>query len=171
MRRRGSYIGIGIIAITLLYIWNNSLQSTTLSNEQSGKVLEIIEDIFHTPPLDTEEAQHIVRKVAHMIEFALLGIEMALLLYITEKMCKRNLVYVLFIGLASAVMDETIQVFSRRGSQVLDVWIDFAGLIVGIGIGLIAYAFIRRLRMYMRKQKHITINDKPVYHYNHARSS
>lgn len=171
MHNRGWYIGIGIITITLLYIWNNSLQSTTWSNEQSSKVLVIIEEVFNTPPLDTEEAQHIVRKAAHVLEFALLGFEMALLLYLTWKMRRQNLVAVLFIGLVSAVTDETIQIFSQRGSQVVDIWIDFAGFITGVGIGLIAYALFCRLKVHVRKQKHTAIDNKQMYQYNSARGS
>jgi VanZ family protein len=156
MHKRGWYIGVGIIIITLLYIWNNSVQSTTRSNEQSSKVLDIIEEVFNTPPLDTVEAQYIVRKAAHVLEFAMLGLEMALLLYLTGKMRRQNLVGVLFIGLVSAVTDETIQIFSRRGSLVMDVWIDFAGFTAGIGIVLIAYALLSRVKIHTRKQKHIS---------------
>lgn len=42
-------------------------------------------------------------------------------------------VYTAFAGLITALMDETIQLFSAgRSSQVTDVWIDFAGCVVGI---------------------------------------
>lgn len=169
MYRKRWYIGICIIVITLLYIWNNSLQSTTRSNEQSSKVLEVIEEVFKTPPLDTEEAQHIVRKAAHVMEFALLGLEMVLLLF--RKMYRQNLVAVLFFGLASSVMDETIQIFSQRGSQVVDIWIDFAGLITGMGIGLTAYTLFGRVRVYVRKHKHTDINNKRTFQYNNVRDS
>ncbi len=162
MYRRRWYIGICIIVITLLYIWNNSLQSAIVSNGQSKRVLEVIEEVFRTPPLDTEEAQHIVRKVAHISEFALLGMEMVLLLYLTGKMRRQNLAAVLFIGLASAVMDETIQIFSQRGSQVMDIWIDFAGFVAGIGIALIAYALISRVIIHICKHKHTAIDGKSM---------
>ena len=51
-----------------------------------------------------------------MAEFALFGMEMVLLFLIAGKMSRGNLIAVLFIDLISAVTDETIQVFSRRGS-------------------------------------------------------
>lgn len=149
MNRRKWYISLCIIGSTLLYIWSNSLQSAIESNEQSKKVLEAIEEVFRTQPLDTEEAQHIVRKAAHVAEFALLGLEMALLLLFTGKMCKRNIITILFIGLASAVTDETIQVFTQRGSQVIDIWIDFSGLISGIGAG----ALLRRAVVLLSAKK------------------
>ena len=171
MYRRRWYICICIIALTLLYIWSNSLQSAIVSNGQSKRVLEVVEEVFRTPPLDTEEAQHIVRKVAHVLEFALLGLEMVLLLYLTGKMCRHNLVTILFIGLASAVMDETIQIFSQRGSQVVDIWIDFAGFAMGVGIGLTVDVIISKARLYLHKQKHAAIDNKRMYQYNNARDS
>ena len=50
-------------------------------------------------------------------------------------LCQRGLqgsVNSLFAGLAVAVTDETIQIFSGRGSQVLDVVLDFSGALTGI---------------------------------------
>ena len=154
MNGRKWCIGICLIALTLLYIWSNSLQSAFQSNEQSKKVLEVIEEVFHTPPLETKEAQHIVRKVAHMAEFALLGLEMTLLLFIAGKKLKQNVIIILFIGLASAIVDETIQAFTQRGSQVMDIWIDFIGLISGIGLGLSAFVLFRGTIVLISTRKH-----------------
>ncbi len=140
MNKRRWYAGLCILSIKLLCIFNNFLQSATRSNEQSDKVLEVIEEVFKTPQLNTETAQHIVRKAAHVAEFALLGLEMAVLLIIAGMPRRQYLVTFLFIGLTCAVMDETKQVFSQRGSQVMDVWIDFAGVVVGMGIVKIAHA-------------------------------
>ena len=171
MNKKKLCFGLCIIGITLLYIFWNSLQPVVQSNEQSRRVLEVIEEVFNTPPLDTEEAQHIVRKAAHVVEFALLGMEMVLLLFVARKMSWGNLTTVLFIGLISAVTDETIQVFSQRGSQVLDVWIDFAGLMMGIGIGAAAHALVRSVRRYVRKQKHTAIKNMHIYQYGNEQSS
>lgn len=152
MNRRKGCVCICFILMTVLYIWGNSLQPTIQSNEQSKRVLEAIEDVFNTPSLDTQEAQHIVRKAAHVAEFALLGLEMALLLIISGKMIWRNLTAILLIGLSSALLDETVQVFTRRGSQVLDVWIDAAGLITGIGVCAMAHALWKSAGRHVRKQ-------------------
>ena len=157
MNRKRWSIGICFITITLLYIWSNSLQSTFQSNEQSNKVLEIIEKVFNIPLLDMGEAQYVVRKVAHMLEFALLGFVVVLLLFITGKICRQNLVNALFFGLASAVMDETIQLFSHRGSQVVDIWIDFVGLVAGIGLGVSIFLFFREVRIHVHKRKQAAI--------------
>ncbi len=162
MNKRKWSAGICIILLTALYIWSNSLQSGAVSNEQSKMVLEIIEDVFRTPSLDTQEAQHIVRKAAHVMEFALLGLEMAVLLLLTGKMRGQNIVNALFAGLAAAVVDESIQAFTLRGSQVIDLWFDLAGVLMGIGIGLIAYMLLHKARMQKAIRKPLAMAHEPA---------
>ena len=38
-------------------------------------------------------------------------------------------------GLVAAFLDETIQIFSGRGSDIRDVWIDLIGIALGMVIG------------------------------------
>lgn len=52
-------------------------------------------------------------------------------------------------GLLIAFMDETIQLFSDRGSQVQDVWLDFAGVVTGV---LLAVA-VRRIVGWLRARR------------------
>ncbi len=43
-------------------------------------------------------------------------------------------------GVLTALTDETIQIFSAgRSSQVTDVWLDFAGVLAGILVGLVCW--------------------------------
>ena len=43
--------------------------------------------------------------------------------------------HVLFYGMTTALIDETIQLFSAgRAARVTDVWIDFGGLCVGLAL-------------------------------------
>lgn len=52
-----------------------------------------------------------------------------------------------FPGLTAACVDETIQMFvTGRNSSLLDVWIDAAGVAVGIGLLLAGYHLFRRKR-------------------------
>lgn len=152
MNRRKWIIGICVIALTVLYIWSNSLPSIEQSNRQSGKVLKLIETVFRTPPLDTEENQHIIRKTAHMMEFSLLGLEMAILLLITGAMRLRNIAIILIAGLAAAAMDETIQIFTHRGSQVSDVVLDFMGVLFGITMGFAIHSPYCRAKDHLQKK-------------------
>ena len=38
------------------------------------------------------------------------------------------------LGLLAAFLDETLQIFSGRGSMVADVWLDFAGVVFGVAV-------------------------------------
>ena len=38
------------------------------------------------------------------------------------------------LGLLAAFLDETLQLFSGRGSMVADVWLDFAGVVFGVAV-------------------------------------
>lgn len=67
----------------------------------------------------------IVRKCAHMFEFFLLAVWVTLLL-------KNKYPTILLCGIITALLDETIQLYSGRSSRVADVWIDTLGFILGI---------------------------------------
>ena len=99
---------------------------------------------------------HLVRKTAHFVEFAVLGG----LLCLVCKVCmvtggepgvgepggksggesggeptKSGVVRAVcacLLGLLAAFLDETLQLFSGRGSMVADVWLDFAGVVCGV---------------------------------------
>lgn len=84
-------------------------------------------------------SEAIIRKLAHCFEFAVFGIILSLFFY--ERLADR-LPLVGFFGLAAAVCDETIQLFSiGRSSQIKDVWIDFGGFAAGTLLIFILYAF------------------------------
>ena len=60
------------------------------------------------------------------MEFALLGIEVSL--YVALFARKKIFMLASYpLGLFIALFDETIQIFSGRGSSVRDVWLDFLG--------------------------------------------
>ena len=61
---------------------------------------------------------------------ALLG---ALLALLTGAFRRRDRVaLMLLLGLLTALLDETIQKFTGRTSSVLDVWLDFSGVVLGL---------------------------------------
>ena len=75
------------------------------------------------------DVEHHIRKLAHFLEFALLGL---LLCRSFSAFGVKNFTatgYILFLGLLAAVVDEYIQSFSPgRGSMVKDVLLDFSGV-------------------------------------------
>ena len=132
-----------LLALTLAFIWGNSLLSRETSGMLSDTLMEKLnaaaaflglpEDLF-TVMADTdddgieEESSYLIRKAAHVTEFAVLS---ALLwLRLGPESPRRGR---LTLGLCAAVAaaDETIQIFSRRGPSVIDVGIDCCGAALG----------------------------------------
>jgi VanZ family protein len=118
------------------------------SSEQSSAVGEIIEEII---PPETPVGGYVqtnIRKIAHFVEFAALGAEVAVFVILFLK--KRNFVFLSFgFGILIALLDETIQVFSKRGPEITDVWLDFFGfasfaVIVYTVSALIFYIQVKR---------------------------
>lgn len=131
---------IGIVVIWHLVIFLQSFLPGDLSSNQSGIIVNFVYPIIQSIGLniDIETTSFLIRKLAHMVEFAILGI---FLFYLYKyKFNQKKLLFVLmFHGLLVAVIDETIQSFiPNRAGQVLDVLIDFVGFSIGItGIWLL----------------------------------
>ena len=145
-----------LLALTLAFIWGNSLLSREVSGRLSDAVMGVMntaagklgfdEDLFtYMADVDgdgqDEPTSRIVRKMAHVAEFAVLGI---LLWLRFERPAARRLLTALGFGVLVAAADETIQIFSRRGSQLSDVAIDAAGVLLGICLAPAAEAILRR---------------------------
>ena len=120
---------LAVIALTLVFIFSNSLKSSTDSADDSGAVGDFVAGII---PPDTELGEFVqdnIRKTAHFAEFAVLGAEVAVLvwLYFRRYRVLAMSLSPLF-GLLVAVVDETLQYIPKdRGPSVLDVWIDVGG--------------------------------------------
>lgn len=84
------------------------------------------------------------------MEYAALGIELTLLLIVSRRVRWQAAFNCAFFGMTVTLTDETIQIFSDRGSQVQDVWLDFSGVCAGVGVMLLirwfAVALCRRVR-------------------------
>lgn len=102
-----------LIALTLAFIWSNSMQSRAVSGGMSGSLKTWLEQLLHT-----EISEFLLRKAAHFSEYGLLGVEFSLLLGLQHDkngknlQCGRNLLDFPLIGMLCAVTDETIQIFS-----------------------------------------------------------
>lgn len=141
---RSRKIAAGILLFLLLcnlcFIWGNSLASKDSSHNMSMNVLDVLPAFIQQLFSNVEQLEHIVRKLAHFSEFACLGGLGCGLLIVFRKVSLHPVVHLLSGGLLAASIDETIQIFSHRGSQLQDVWLDFSGFLVGTGIVLGIYA-------------------------------
>ncbi|MBE6014419.1 MAG: VanZ family protein [Lachnospiraceae bacterium] len=124
-----------LIIITIGIAWVHSALPPSASDMESGFFFDLLKPIlgiFLPPELVTPL---LVRKMAHFTEYAFLGGEMIAYVNACRRFEWKHILNALFSGLAVAVMDETIQIFSGRGPAITDVWIDMAGFVTG---GLIA---------------------------------
>lgn len=115
-----------LTALTLAFIWGNSLLSGADSSAVSGFAGELLAKLFGPAML---VATPLIRKLGHFTEFLLLG----LLLSWNRRLWNiRSAAVPVLAGLLVALTDETIQIFTPgRASMVADVWIDFAGVLTG----------------------------------------
>ena len=137
MKRWILYILLGLI---VFFIWDNSMQNGGSSDGFSLLFAETLTPIvnklgFHG---NIWILNRIVRKLAHLTEFTILGGVLYTILrrYITYG----TVIKTIGLGMFIASLDEFIQRFSPgRSSQISDVLIDTVGVIIGILIVKLAY--------------------------------
>ncbi len=135
-----------LIALTLAFIWVNSLMPRAESQAVSQGLLERIVELFRALGIHiSPKSDHFLRKLAHFVEYGILGAEFSLLLHLRDKQGPQGFVNCAFAGLSAAVIDESLQLISNRGSQVQDVLLDFCGYMVGLWLCAVIYErFIRK---------------------------
>lgn len=117
------------------------------SSEESSRVMAFLMPFLELFVGKGNVTEYLVRKLAHFCEFALLGMELSLFflaketerngqpVLLLQRKQKRPYLLAVSHALFAALTDETIQIFSSRGSQVQDVWLDVSGAVCGaIGI-------------------------------------
>lgn len=115
------------------FIWSNSLQTAEVSSQSSGRVEEIVEPVLTELGVPQEEHSFVVRKTAHLTEFALLGV--LWLLFFRRPNWLLPCAWALGLCAATAVTDELIQHFvSGRSCELRDMTIDTLGAAVGISL-------------------------------------
>ncbi len=122
------YSLIALIFLTLAFIFGNSLVSKEESAAESETVKEWLEVILPEESVLSLFMLNNVRKIAHFIEFGVLSLELTLYALIFSKNKKNGVLTALLISFIAAFLDETIQIFSKRGSAVSDIWIDLFGV-------------------------------------------
>ncbi len=143
-RKRLAIALVGVLLLAnLAFIWGNSALPGAASSQVSGEAMNIFGFLVKAfGPL----GEKVLRKIAHMAEFACLGLLAKTLWGLLEK---RGITAPVLFGLLAACVDETIQAFiSGRSSSVIDVWVDLLGLMLGIALALLG-------QTYLKKQNHL----------------
>lgn len=138
-----------IFLLTLAVIWGQSAMSVTNSRVESNIFVEAFEpihgvdvpdDVRNEAGLTLEyiNVANFIRKIAHIIEYGVLAVEITLLVivfggrYLNEKgLFSVFAMLILFAGITVGLVDETIQIFSHRGAGIGDIWIDTIGVVLG----------------------------------------
>lgn len=119
-----------LIIANLAFIWGNSLLPAESSAAFSSWVKDLL--LFFLPDGEVTPVQGtgLLRKIAHVLEFASLGA-----LWCWYLLMGRKKAYLAYLpGVCTACIDETIQCFvPGRGPRVTDVVIDLGGFSLGIG--------------------------------------
>lgn len=142
----------GLLAACLVFIFANSGQIGEISSGRSAQVTELLNSILARAGIARALSETTVRKLAHFAEFALMGFLMMLTLRVYTRRIIAFIAWPLFFGLLTAVMDELLQYFvPGRTSSVIDVLLDFSGVLGGMFAGLcillVLGGFFRLLRL------------------------
>ncbi len=131
------------IVATTLFIWSRSLQTAAISFEQSESVNGLLAALFGAGYADSFWYEYI-RKVAHFVEFALLGVEWSVA---GRWLAARWRWIVCVSGPLTAVCDECLQLFSEgRSAQVSDVLLDCAGYACGLAAVWLACLLWKKIK-------------------------
>ena len=137
-----------LTAAMLAFAFIHSAMPAQVSAEESGGVLDFLYSLLPRLGISMELTDHIVRKLAHFTEFTVIGMLATTCAYSFDRLRPyRYTVCVLFTGLAAAVTDETIQLFSEgRSGQITDVLLDFSGVVTGMLFLLLCFMLYIQIR-------------------------
>lgn len=147
-----------LLVCILVFIWGNSLVSRELSGEISDGIMAAMNTAAEKLGLGSDFFTYMsdedgdgvgeqptsrwIRKAAHITEFAAFA---AVLFLRLESGGKKRFFTAWGLAALTGAIDETIQIFSHRGSQVKDVVIDACGALLGLGVVLLVF-WIRKRR-------------------------
>ena len=136
-----------LLLCNLVFIWGNSLLPAEVSGQISGTLKALLDGVFTPGEAVPSGGDGLLRKCAHFAEFGALGLLLGWLFGMLGK--KRLPAFAL--GVAAACIDETIQIFTGRGPQVQDVWLDVAGGTAGL-LAMLALVWLLRCLFRPRKR-------------------
>ena len=129
------YISLVLLVLWMIFIFTMSNTSSIDSSNQSGFIVEFINKIFGFG--NTEILEIIIRKLAHLFEYIVLGVLM--INYLKNYKIKRNILFTIVLCFIYACSDEIHQLFIQgRSGNIIDIMLDTIGAIIGI----IIYQFI-----------------------------
>lgn len=148
--KRKQIIFFAISLLATLFIFLNSLKTAELSTKDSSVFVNMVKSaaeflgVKEMSQSDIGFITVIVRKAAHITEFAVQTVFVSLFIRSLGYNLWEKASAALLCGLLTACADETLQLFSDgRGSLVTDVLIDFIGVILGLCAAFALLYFLR----------------------------
>ena len=134
------YLSWILVIIWMVVIYSFSAQSANESELLSSGIthwtIQLLNRVL--PNLNIEILHLIIRQLAHLIIFLVLGVLLLNALNQSETNERVNFVLALLISLIYAISDEIHQIYvPGRVGQIYDVLIDFLGSLIGIKIFII----------------------------------
>jgi VanZ family protein len=143
-------------------LWIGFIFSMSSDVNSNTRTIEISEQIQSEVGIsDTRVSVDVInvalRKVSHFFEYFLLAILLSFTARVYSYKYKSCIIYILFIALLVANLDELYQSFVGRTSMVADCLIDLSGGIFGIVVyGIIASLFSKYRGSSIQDSKHVT---------------
>ena len=141
------------IALTLWFIFSNSLTPSAKSLETSEGIYEQVKDPVEAVVGEGKVTHSVFRKMAHFFEFFVLGVEVALLFTLIFGLKLKNLIWILISGITVGIIDESLQNISKRTASVTDVFIDLAGFTLAVIISYGIYALFKLVKKKIKSNK------------------
>ncbi len=134
------YLSWILVIIWMVVIYSFSAQSANESELLSSGITDWTIQLLNRvlPNLNIETLHLIIRQLAHLIIFLILGVLLLNALNQSDSNERVNFVLALLISLIYAISDEIHQIYvPGRVGQIYDVLVDFLGSLIGIKIFII----------------------------------
>lgn len=129
-----------LLVLNLALIWGNSLMSGAESGQMSGGIVTFVMELLRIPAEFADMVHLIIRKLAHLTEFACLAAVISWNLGMGKEKRVHLILLAVLLSMAAALMDETIQLYTPdRGPSLVDVWIDTLGAALGTMAAQVVY--------------------------------
>jgi len=154
MKRNSSIIWTLIVILYIGFIFHNSLTPAVESSKQSGATLSVSLTIFHALGIKGEWlTEHLIRKMAHFGEYALLGVFLWKCLQSYEFPKKFWFMVQVWLITVLPLIDETLQLFTEgRSGQISDVWLDILGAVAGSLLVICVRSIVHKIQNQREKR-------------------
>ena len=170
-----------LIVLTVSSIFIHSLMSPSTSSKESEAVGGVVEEVVETVAPNNVTFKDFVkkniRKIAHFAEFGALGVEAcALAIVLLHKKGKRGdklsqstyinaAAVTIIFALLVAFLDESLQLISKRGPLIEDVWLDLLGFssfsLISLSSSLVVFAAVKLIKSRKTRRAFKTSGNPP----------